>query len=171
MKRLALLRHAKAKPPTFAVADLERPLTERGEKDAPLMGKRLRIRKSRPALILTSPAQRALATARLVADALGYPREFLQREPALYMAKPEEILTVLAEQDDAFFEIMIVGHNPGLTDLVNRLLPELRLDSLPTAGVVIIDSLADRWIDVANAAAELAHFDHPRNPELLVIED
>lgn len=171
MKRITLLRHAKAKPPNFALADQERALAPRGERDAPLMGMRLSSLKARPSLILTSPATRAVATARLVAEALRYPLEFLQHEPALYMASPAEILGVLGTQDEQFADILVVGHNPGFTDLANRLLPDLQLDNLPTAGFITIDSEAAQWGELAGASARLVHFDHPKNPELLVIED
>jgi len=171
VKRITLLRHAKAMPPNFARADQDRALSARGERDAPLMGMRLSALKARPSLILTSPAKRAAATARLVAETLRYPLEFLQHEPALYMASPTEILATIAEQDDRFSDILLVGHNPGFTDLANQLLPDLHLDNLPTAGLIAIDLEADHWSDLGHASARLVYFDYPKNPELLVIED
>jgi phosphohistidine phosphatase len=171
MKRLALLRHAKAKPPSFALADPDRTLSERGEKDAALMGLRLKTLKARPSLILTSPAKRASRTAQLVAEVLQYPREFMHTEPGLYMASPEEILAVIGNQDDEFSDLLLVGHNPGLTDLANRLLPELQLDNLPPGGVVAMDCQTARWVELGAAPTTLAYYDYPKNPELLVIED
>jgi phosphohistidine phosphatase len=171
VKRVTLLRHAKAHLPNFARDDKDRPLSPRGERDAPMMGMRLSAIRARPSLILTSPAKRATATARLVADTLRYPLEFLQHEPALYMASPPEILAVLGEQDDKFSDILLVGHNPGLTDLANQLLPDLHLDNIPTAGLVVVELDAEHWSDLAHASARFVHFDYPKNPKLLVIED
>src|SRR5690606_14647211 len=149
------LRHAKSSWKDRTLRDRDRPLSERGERDAPKMGERLLARKARPSLIITSPATRALTTARIVARALGYPQEFLQIEPALYLAEPETILEVVRGQDDGFTDILLVGHNPGLTDLANQLLPQLELSSMPTAGVLALAFAVDRWQDIANAEASL----------------
>ena len=163
MKYLTLLRHAKSSWQDPSLADHDRPLNKRGKGDAPRMGARLAARDERPSLILTSTAVRARATARLLADALGYPREFLHSDRALYHADPDQILAVVAQQDDAFEHILLVGHNPGLTQLANALVPDLRLANVPTAGVVAIalDILA--WRDVTRATGQLRYFDYPKN--------
>ena len=170
MKRLSLLRHAKSSWSGNNLKDRERPLNKRGERDAPYMGSRLLARKLRPSLIITSPAVRAVTTARYIAEALGYPFEFVQRERELYLASPRVIFDVLAAQDDNFNDLLLVGHNPGLTDIVNQLLPELPLDNLPTAGVVCVESAADTWAEITKAKVELVFFDYPKNPETLIIE-
>lgn len=77
MKRLTLVRHAKSSWKDPSLDDFDRPLNQRGERDAPVMGRRLKARGARPSLILTSPAKRAKRTARLIAEAIGYPVEFL----------------------------------------------------------------------------------------------
>ena len=96
-------------------------------------------RDTRPSLILTSPAIRALQTAKLVAREIGYPLEFLQREAELYLASPDEILAVLARQDDSFNDIIVCGHNPGMTDLANKL-TGADIDNVPTCGIVVIEA-------------------------------
>ena len=163
MKYLTLLRHAKSSWKDPSLADHDRPLNKRGKGDAPRMGARLMARKERPSLIVTSTAVRARATARLVADALGYPREFLQSDRALYHADPGQILAVVAQQDDAFEHVLLVGHNPGFTDLANALVPGLRLANIPTAGVVAIALDVALWSDVTNATGRLRYFDYPKN--------
>jgi phosphohistidine phosphatase len=165
MKRLTLLRHAKSSWRDTDLPDHERPLSGRGEKDAPRMGERLSARRVRPSLIITSTAKRALETARTVARVLGYPREFVQIEPALYLADPGAILEVVGKQEERFTEILVVGHNPGFTELVNRLLPDLELHNLPTAGVVAMESSATRWADVAARNTTLLFYDYPKNPD------
>ena len=173
MKRLTLFRHAKSSWGQVGLADRDRPLSDRGERDAPNMGARLLARKARPSLIITSPATRALATARLVAEALTYPMEFLQTEPQLYLAAPGEILDLIQRQEDNFSDLFIVGHNPGLTDLVNLLVPDLRLDNLPTAGAVAMEFSTREWLEVGEPGTKvsLLYYDYPKNPELLLIED
>jgi phosphohistidine phosphatase len=165
MKRLTLLRHAKSSWRDSDLPDHERPLSGRGERDAPRMGERLSGRKVRPALIITSTAKRALDTARTVARVLGYPREFVQVEPALYLADPTTILDVVGKQEERFTDILLVGHNPGLTELVNQLVPDLELHNLPTAGVVAMESSASRWADVAARNTTLLFYDYPKSAE------
>jgi phosphohistidine phosphatase len=170
VKQLILLRHAKSSWDD-AVSDVDRPLAVRGERDAPRMGKRLKARRARPVLILTSHAARAHRTAELVAQTLKIGRRGLKIEHALYLASPDEILGVVAGQDDALSCVLLVGHNPGLTELVNRLLPDLALDNLPTSGVVAVDLTTASWRDAATAGAKLAYYDYPKNPELFVTEN
>ena len=171
MKRLILLRHAKSSWEDEALADFDRPLNKRGERDAPLMGLRLKARRERPSLILTSPAKRTRRTALLIARALEYPPEFLQPERALYLADAQEITAIIKAQPPQFSTLLVVGHNPGLTEFANRLLPSLALDNLPTAGVVAVDLPLERWDQLDAVPGTLAYYDYPKNPELLVIED
>ena len=170
MKQLILFRHAKSSWDDD-VDDVDRPLAPRGERDAPRMGKRLKARHARPAVIVASHAARAQRTAALVARALGVAPARLETDEALYLASPAAILGVVAGQDDAHSCVLLVGHNPGLTELVNQLLPDLALDNLPTSGVVAIDLATTRWRDAGNADAKLAYYDYPKNPELFVTED
>jgi phosphohistidine phosphatase len=170
-KQLILLRHAKSSWKNGVLGDVDRPLSERGNRDAPRMGKRLLSRQARPGLVLASHATRAQRTATLVARALRLPAELIKTEESLYLAEPAAVLAVVAGQDDTHSCLIVVAHNPGLTDLANRLLPELALDNLPTAGVVAIDFAAARWQDLAAAPAKLAYYDYPKNPELFVTEN
>ena len=160
-RQLTLLRHAKSSWDNAKLKDQQRPLNDRGERDAPLMGKRLYARGARPTLIITSPAVRARRTAQIIAREIGYPLEFLQREDDLYLATPAEIIAVLGRQDDSFRDIIVCGHNPGLTDLTNQL-TDAQIDNVPTTGVVIIGVELGSWSDLDGARGELVVFDYPR---------
>ena len=160
-RRLTLLRHAKSSWNDATLPDSDRPLNKRGEHDAPMMGRRLLARGARPSLILVSPARRARRTAQLIAREIGYPTEFLQREDELYLASPEQIIAVVARQDPAFRELMVCGHNPGLTDLVNLLIGA-DIDNVPTCGVVALDLDTRSWGDLGPGMARLAYFDVPK---------
>src|SRR5690606_21459814 len=129
------------------------------ERDAPVMALRLKAHRARPSLILTSHAARARTTARIVARILGYPAEFLQTERALYLASAETILRVVSQQDERFADVLVVAHNPGMTELANRLLPDLSLDNLPTSGVIALESDAERWGDLDTADRRLLYYD------------
>ncbi|MGI9343330.1 MAG: SixA phosphatase family protein [Gammaproteobacteria bacterium] len=162
-KRVTLLRHAKSSHDDFSIKDHDRPLNDRGERDAPIMGRRLAEKDGRPTLILTSTATRARQTARLVAKAIGYPREFMQSERKLYLADPETILDVIGEQDDAFNDIVVCGHNPGITELA-CMLGGTNIDNVPTCGMVIIAAETDSWEGLRSAARTLVDFDYPKKP-------
>ncbi|MEO8467523.1 MAG: histidine phosphatase family protein [Gammaproteobacteria bacterium] len=163
MKRLILLRHAKSSWSAEGLADFERPLSGRGERDAPLMAARLRERSIRPTLVLSSPALRARRTAELVAAEFDDFDEGIKLDARLYLATPAEILAVVVEQVDELDCLLVVGHNPGLTELSNLLLPGLDLENLPTAGVVVSDFAAERWAEIRSAGRRLFYYDYPKN--------
>ena len=160
-KRLALLRHAKSSWKDPSLEDYHRPLNKRGERDAPMMGRRLLARGARPSLIITSPAKRARRTARLIAREIGYPIEFLQREDDLYLADPDAILAVLARQPNSFHDVIACGHNPGLTELATRL-TGINIDNVPTCGIVAMEADLKDWAELATARCHLLYFDYPR---------
>lgn len=161
MKTLTLLRHAKSSWDTPGLADRERPLNARGERDAPRAAERIQDAGIRPSLILSSPAVRAWTTARIVAQQIHYPLEFLQREKDLYLASGDKLLEVIGRQDSGFNNLMVVGHNPGLTDLANYLVPDLT-DNVPTSGVVSISLASDSWDLRQTVDNELLIFDYPK---------
>ena len=161
MKTLTLLRHAKSSWKDTSLADSERPLNKRGERDAPEMGARLSRSGVRPSLIISSPAVRAWTTAKIVAEAISYPREFLQRDGRLYLAGVRTIIDVVGEQDLGFNSIMIVGHNPGFTDFANYLVPGLT-PNVPTCGIVSVDLHIDDWDLKGSPDRELKLYDYPK---------
>ena len=161
MKRLTLLRHAKSSWDNDRLTDHDRPLAARGLHDAPLMGSRLAEQGLAPGLLLSSTALRARQTAELVAPAFSRIQPRLALEPRLYLATPGEMLAVVAALDDELDEVILIGHNPGLTDLANRMLPNLKLDNLPTAGAIAIDCVVDRWRDIDAASFRLHLRDRP----------
>jgi phosphohistidine phosphatase len=165
MKRLLLLRHAKAVPAEEPLADSARPLAERGQRDARRVGERLRRHDHAPQRILTSPALRTLQTARLVATALDHPHDAIAIERRLYVAEPAALLAVIAMQSATLESLLVVGHNPGLTELVHELLPRFDVDDLPTGAVVALDYPADTaWGQLQATAGRLAYYDFPKNP-------
>ena len=161
MKILTIVRHAKSSWKDTSLSDKKRPLNRRGERDAPLMGERIHEHGIRPSLIVSSPATRAWTTAKIIATAINYPREFLQKEDTLYLASLNEILDVVVAQDSGFNNLMLVGHNPGMTDFANFLVPGLT-NNLPTAGVVSVQIDQDNWSLYERPATELLVHDWPK---------
>jgi phosphohistidine phosphatase len=161
LKILTIVRHAKSSWNDTSLPDKKRPLNRRGERDAPIMGERIREHGIRPSLIVSSPATRAWTTAKIVAKAISYPVEFLQKEENLYLASLDDLLDVVVAQDNSFNNMMLVGHNPGLTDFANFLVPGLT-HNLPTAGVVSVKIEQDDWSLYERPATELVVHDWPK---------
>jgi phosphohistidine phosphatase len=161
MKTLTLVRHAKSSWHDTDLSDRERPLNKRGLRDAPIMGRRAIEAGIRPSLIVASPAVRAWTTAKIFAAELGYPDEFLQREDKIYLASLDSLLEVVASQDPGFNNLMLFGHNPGLTDFANYLSPGLTTN-LPTAGVVSVEIDRDDWLLFERPKTELLVYDYPK---------
>ena len=164
MKTLTILRHGKSSWNDTGLTDRERPLNHRGEKDAPAMGARINAAGIRPSLIMSSPAVRAWTTAKIVAKEISYPIEFLHREEEIYLADVKRLLDLLARQDNAFNSVMIVGHNPGLTEFANYLMPEIT-DNIPTCGLVALNIETDDWELRSQKKAELVLYDYPKNEQ------
>ncbi len=121
-RELLLLRHAKAsRDAAKAAADFDRPLTRRGRRDAPRMGRWLKTRELVPDCVIGSPARRARETAELVLDELGLAQEETRWDERAYAADVEALLRVLADCPPAARRVLVVGHNPGLEDLVRHL--------------------------------------------------
>ena len=164
MKTLTLLRHAKSSWKDASLQDCERPLNRRGQRDAPIVAERIKQTGIRPSLILSSPAARAWTTAKIVAREIGYPEEFLQQEDRLYHASVRSLVKLIAEQDTGFNSIMIVGHNPGLTDFANYLLPSLT-DNIPTCGFVSFTIDLKDWNLDRDIETESVIYEYPKRVE------
>ena len=125
------------------------------------MGQRIVAHGIRPSLIIASPATRAWTTAKIIASEIAYPTEFLQREDSLYLASLDDLLGTVVAQDAGFHNLMVVGHNPGMTEFANFLIPGLT-NNLPTAGVVSVQIEWDDWDLYQQPKAELLAFDYPK---------
>ncbi len=164
MKTITLLRHAKSSWDDSTIVDFDRPLNERGRTNSPEMAHRLRAAGIRPSLILSSPAKRAWSTAKIFAREISYPLEFLQRDRNLYHAGLQQLFDVIATQDEGFNSILVVGHNPGLTDLANELLPGLTTN-MPTAAFVAVLVDTDTWDLRGRRSADLIEYNYPKKQQ------
>ncbi len=142
MKTLLILRHAKSSWSKPQLADHDRPLNKRGKRDAPRIGSLLRQEELVPDLIICSSAVRARNTAELVSEACGYEGE-LQLERELYAADPEAYLDKLQLLPEANNCVMVVGHNPGLEELLEHFTGEWQ--RLPTAALAQLKLRLDVW--------------------------
>jgi phosphohistidine phosphatase len=142
MKTLLVLRHAKSSWDDPALDDHERPLNKRGRRDAPRMGELVREHGLTPDVVLSSDAVRARLTAEAVAEAARYAGDIVL-DPRLYLASPTDILSLLPTVRENAEIVMIVGHNPGLEQLVEQLTGQRH--DLPTATLAQIGLPIDQW--------------------------
>ncbi len=146
MKTLYIVRHAKSSWDDLRVSDHNRDLLPVGKKRSKKIARWLNEHKIFPDRIISSTAVRAYKTARLLAQGMGFPEEKIEKEASFYNANPENIFSVLYGLSDTVNKIMVVGHNPGFTDLVNLFLDwEHQIDNLPTSGVAAFRFETDKW--------------------------
>jgi phosphohistidine phosphatase len=161
VKTLLILRHAKAQPDA-PEGDHRRVLTDRGRRDATTMGNHLRTLDPVPDAFVCSDARRALQTAELAATACGFEHE-LTVEPAIYGADAAELADIVRALPDTAACVVLVGHNPGLHDLVTTLSAgDPPLGDLPTAGLVHLEHDGTHWRDLANGTWRFRGMTSPR---------
>jgi phosphohistidine phosphatase len=161
MKTLTLVRHAKSSWKEMTLSDRLRPLNKRGKADAPEMGERLARRGVKVDRMISSPAKRALKTARIMAEKLGYPREEIVEDERVYPGNPRALLSVIRSLDTKLKHVMLFGHNPGLTELANMLGAE-DIDNVPTCGTVEMRFNINGWKEVGRVKGAKIFFDYPK---------
>ena len=164
MKNLILIRHAKSSWDDPSLIDRDRPLNKRGRRDAPVMGKLLLGKDLIPHRFLASPAKRALKTAKLIAEEIGFPKKDLDLREEIYAQGLDALIGLIADLNDEWKRVFLVGHNPELTDLANHL-AGVGIDNVPTCGVVSIEFSAAHWRDCAQGGGKLAFFERPPKQE------
>ena len=163
MKRLTLLRHAKTETAHSGQDDWARELEPRGRMDAPEMARRLRGRKLKPDRIVTSPAARALATANIFAHELHLQPSKLVQDERLYLASPKVLLEVIREVGGTDSHLMIVGHNPGLTEFAERISADRKIDNMPTCAIYTVEFDLTQWSELEWDSGVNAELDYPKN--------
>ena len=161
MKQLLLIRHAKSSWADFSVKDFDRPLNERGKRDAPVMAQRLLDRGISIDAFVASPAKRAKKTAEYFAEQYGRKKGGILFVNELYLATPPVFETIIAQLDDRYQTVAIFSHNNGITDYANTL-TSTRVDEMPTCAVFGVKSAATSWKDFATAGREFWFFDYPK---------
>ena len=163
MKYLYLVRHAKSSWDFPELTDFDRPLNKRGKRNAPEMGLRLAARDLKPDAIISSPANRALTTARVIAEQLEFPLENIFEEHEVYHATCSKLVELICAFPDDKKCVMLVGHNPGFTDLANFLKePDYYIGNVPTCGVVAIEFTLNHWSEVNKHCGRMLFFDYPK---------
>ena len=161
MKTIYLVRHAKSSWKYPNLDDFERPLNKRGRKNAPFMGAILKKLKVAPDLIISSPANRASTTARIIAYNINYALEKIQYSESIYEFSANALIDVIEHLDDDIKKAMLVGHNPALTDLANYI-GDTPISNIPTSGVFCADLDITSWAKISDSCGELKFFEYPK---------
>lgn len=162
-KTLLVIRHAKSSWEPGTLNDFERPLNERGKKDAPAMAQRLKERNISIDAFVASPAKRAKKTAELFTEAVGRNKEDVLFISKLYHADTATFFEVAEALTDDLNTVAIFSHNPGITDFVNLLTKEVRLDNMPTCGIFAVQLNDPSWKNFRKAGKTFLFFDYPKN--------
>ena len=160
MKYLSLLRHAKSSWKDPGLDDFDRPLSNRGKANAPMMGKHMAARGIKPEAIISSPAVRARCTAEILAKELHFDHLVLLFDPRIYEADGEMLLDFVRNLKETWQDVVMVGHNPGFTELANLLAP-CSIDNIVTCGVVRLEFPFDSWQEITAMSGRLQFYDHP----------
>ena len=162
MKTLCLVRHAKSSRVDSTLPDRDRPLEARGERDAARMGNRLSQRQAKPDLIMSSPALRALATAKVIAEGCDDKIKAITVDHRLYATTADALIAVIEGLDDKVERVMLVGHNPEFTDLAHHFSREIT--HMPTCAVAVFAFDATTWAGIGRAEPVRTDFDSPNQP-------
>ncbi|NWF39082.1 phosphoglycerate mutase [Mariprofundus sp. NF] len=167
MKQLILVRHAKSSWDDLSARDFDRDLNDRGRGDASDMGARLAKRRGfKPDAFLISSSQRTRSTAYLMADQFNFAHADIELKDELYLASPSTMLKVIRQTPDHVQQLIILAHNPGITELTNRL-ARTYINNVPTCGLAILEMDISSWHEVGSRAL-LLDFDYPKR---LLVED
>lgn len=159
MKTLYLIRHAKSD--WFkGVQDFERPLNERGMADAPVMGSYLKSLNQIPDLVISSDANRAISTARLLVKELGYDLKKIKETNNLYHAAPKVILKEVWKVPNEVNNLFVFSHNPGISELIEYLTEDWI--ELKTCCVAKITFDLDEWKALIRGTGSLISVESPK---------
>lgn len=161
MKTIYLVRHAKSSWKYPKLDDFERPLNKRGRKNAPFMGDVLKKRGVLPGLILSSPANRAAMTARMMAARIGYPVVDIIYIESMYGASEQEMIKTIKQMDDEIDQLMLVGHNPGMTNLANAMGND-PVSNVPTSAIYCVHLDISSWERIRDRCGKTKFFEYPK---------
>lgn len=162
MRTIYIVRHAKSSWGDISLPDFERPLNERGKRDAPEMAARLKKRKVSIDAFISSPAKRAKKTAKLFCEEFGVDEKKIILVDSLYHAAQETFYNVIATLEDKHKSIALFSHNPGITDFVNTLCTGVNIDNMPTCAVFAVEMKLDKWKQFKSAEKKFLFFDYPK---------
>ena len=161
MKTVYLVRHAKSSWSYHSLRDSERPLNDRGLRDAPFMAKLLRKKGVKPDALLSSPAVRALTTATFFKNELDIEGEDILIKDEIYEALSSTIVSLIQKLPEDLDTIMLFGHNPTFTSVAN-IFSKKYINNMPTCSIARIDADVPNWLEFKEGKAKLTEFHFPK---------
>ncbi|HCY75559.1 MAG TPA: phosphohistidine phosphatase [Ignavibacteriales bacterium] len=165
MKNIVLLRHAKSSWKDASLDDSDRPLNKRGKLDSRKMADRFCKRGIIIDLIISSTSKRTMDTIKIFIKSFDYKPKIIF-DDSLYLADKEQILKVLTSLDEQYKNVMIVGHNPGITNTAN-LLSEFSIENIPTTGIIGF-LYEGNWKDIKEKKCTFLFFDYPKKKDSII---
>ncbi|PLX01414.1 MAG: histidine phosphatase family protein [Marinilabiliales bacterium] len=159
-KSVIIMRHAKSSWEDSSAGDHERGLMDKGIMRTKKVAEFMIVNNINPQLILSSTAKRAVETAKIIADSISYEREKIVLSKKLYLSYTDDVFDELFEVDNNINSVMVFGHNPCFTDLVNMFLKK-QIDNLPTSGMAVIEFKTDKWKEIPNSKFSVKHLIFP----------
>ncbi|MBC7555184.1 MAG: histidine phosphatase family protein [Taibaiella sp.] len=163
-RKLVMIRHAKSSWANLLQSDFERPLNERGKKEAPEMGAVLKEKGFIPDIIISSKSKRTRQTAKKIASALGYDFEKVVWDDRLYHCIPSVFEEIIYEMPEHIGSLFIIAHNPGITEFVNHLSPHFSIENMPTCGVVGVSFESAEWNEFPIVNKNVILYEYPAKP-------
>ncbi len=162
MKTLLIVRHAKTEQAGWGESDFDRKLTRRGEANAAEMAEKIKDKKIKVDLLVSSPAKRAKQTCKVFANYLGFDKKDIQYEPDIYEARAtayHNLVQILPNEKNC---IAIFGHNNGISQFAEDLLVSGHIGHMPTGAIVAVSAAVDDWKDFTEHSGKLLFFDYPK---------
>lgn len=161
LRNICFVRHAKSSWENPQLADIDRPLSKRGERDAPFLASKMVDLQITADLIITSPAVRARTTARIFADAVELDSSCFIVNDMLYGADVTEIVKMVQGIDDKYKSIFVFGHNPTMTIMANCF-AGVDISNVPTCGVLQAKTMVSGWKDWSPEVSAFVGFYYPK---------
>lgn len=161
MKNLFLIRHAKSSWDNPHLSDFDRPLNERGKRDAPFMSQILKKNNIKPNVIYSSGANRAISTALIIAKGLDYNEENIIIDKNIYESSLADLLEIIHKIPVEIKTAILVGHNPGI-NILSDYVSDKTIDNIPTCGVVGIEFKQKKWEDIKQKSGKQFFFEYPK---------
>ena len=163
MKKLILVRHAKSSWAIPGQSDFDRPLNERGKKDAPEMARRLIDDHITIDAFISSPAKRARKTCKAFAEIYQRQKEEIIFIESLYHAPLSVFYEAIKTFDNKYDSVAVFAHNPGITEFANSLCANAHIDNMPTCSIFSVQAEIENWADFEKAAREFLFFKYPKD--------
>ena len=159
MKKLIIIRHSKSSWKDLSLTDFNRPLNGRGKSDGPLMADYLKKKINKIDYLHSSSSVRTFETSKYFMDQIQFGK--IQYDDYLYHCSSSSLLEMITNYSDDYQSVVIVAHNPGLTNLINNI-TNISLDNLPTTGIAEIEFNCDYWSKISNENSNLVDLKFPK---------